>query len=350
MQHPRPGASGYVHVVRMITADQIDYQNPPDADHLWSETFVFPVVVPEAHIYALVYVCVRPGIGVMANQVLIHGTLSDSRSDLLHYSENPHLPAPETLTHWTSPLGLSVRCTDPPRAFRIDYEGIDDTRIHVDWTGLMDPFDTHDPDHSPQAGAVQDMHSTGIGHGGRAGHFDMTGRITGTLTVRGQEFVVDAVERMDHSWGPRDPMALRSMYIVSATFGEDLAFHMICPWNPELTGPDAFALTHGYVLRDGEVFGLTSEATISSDHRDLMCLGLEMTVTDTRGRHYDLVATPDVGGPWTPYPSAIGFNSMMRWRCADRRGYGVVMPNYSLPALNRRCGRFHADQVPSPRI
>ena len=55
----------------------------------------------------------------------------------------------------------------------------------------------------------------------------------GFLKVRDREFRVDAIERMDRSWGPRDPMKVINQFIVSATFGDDLFFHMICPWDPE---------------------------------------------------------------------------------------------------------------------
>ena len=332
----------------MITAEQIDYQNPPDADHNWVETYLIPIVIPEEHIYALVYVCARPAMGVMSNQIMVCGALSDNRSDLLHYNDNQHLPAPKKFSELSSPIGLSIRATSAPRNFRIDYEGFDGTEIHVDWEGLMDPFDIHDPAHSPQAGRVEDMHAdidTGKKH--KAGHFDLTGRATGTLKVRGRTFKVDSIERMDHSWGPRDPMVIKNMYIVSATFGADLAFHMICPWNPDLTGADQFKLTHGYVLQDGKVHGLTSEVTMTSSHHGLMCTGLQMTVKDTRGKSFHLRATADVGAPWSPYPSAITYNSMMRWSYGEREGYGVVLPNYNLPYLNQRRGRFYSDPSPS---
>lgn len=333
----------------MIEARHVEYQNSPDADHTWVETYLIPIVIPEEHIYALVYVCARPGIGVMSNQIFISGSLSDNRSDLLHYNDNQHLPAPENFTDWTSPIGLSIKYIDAPRKFRVDYSGFDDTEIHVEWTGLMDPFDIHDPNHSPQAGVVEDMHADIEPGAPRAyGHFDMTGRIQGTLKVRGREFKVDSVERMDHSWGPRDPMVIKNMYIVSATFSENLAFHMICPWNPDKPGTDAFQLTHGYVLEDGTVYGLTSDATISSTHHGLMCTGLQMTVKDTRGKVFDLHATADIGAPWSPYPSAITYNSMMRWNYGDQTGYGVVLPNYNLTYLNRQRGRFYTD--PSPTV
>ena len=333
----------------MITAEQIDYQNPPEADHSWVETYLIPIVVPQEHLYALVYVCARPALGVMANQVMVCGALSDNRSDLLHYNDNQHLPAPKKFSELTSPMGLSIRATRAPRDFRVDYQGFDGTEIHVDWQGLMDPFDIHDPRHSPQAGSVEDMHAdidTGRKH--QAGHFDLTGRARGTLKVRGRTFEVDSIERMDHSWGPRDPMVIKNMYIVSATFGEDLAFHMICPWDPDKRGAEQFRLTHGYVLEKGKVYGLTSEVTMTSTHHGLMCTSLQMTVKDTRGKTFHLRATADIGAPWSPYPSAITFNSMMRWSFGDREGYGVVLPNYNMSYLNQRRGRFYTD--PSPTV
>lgn len=332
-------------------ATSFEYQNPPDADHLWVETLLFPVVVPEADLYALIYTNVRPALGVMWNQIMVCGTLTASRSELLHYAENPHLPAPARFTDIDSPLGLRVRAVDPPRSFRIDYTAPDGTEIHVDWTGLMDPFDIHDPDHSPQAGRAYDIHAD-LEPGERApvGHGDMTGRVTGTVTVRGHEFTVDSIERMDRSWGVRDPMkAGKANHIVSATFGEDLAFHMICPWDPTHEGPGAFTLSHGYVMERGEVYGLTDRLTMTSAHTGMICTALDMTVTDVRGHEFVLNAYPGVGAPWIAAPSAVVHNAMMRWRHGARDGYGVVMSTRYLPQLNAAHGRFLLGSVPHRR-
>lgn len=335
----------------MITAEQFEYQNPLGADHDWVETYVFPVVVPEEHLYALIYVCVRPTLGVMANQVMICGSLSDTRSDLLHYNDNQHLPAPERFSRITSPFGLDVDVVEAPRDFRIDYEGYDGTRINVDWRGIMDPFDIHDPRHSPQAGRVKDVHlqvDPRAGDGPRPyGHLDMTGRVTGTLRVGGRDIAVDSIERMDHSWGPRNPMNITSMYIISATFGDDLAFHMICPWDPAKRGGGEFELTHGYVLDAGEVYGLTDQLTMTSTYHGLVCTGIDMRVTDTRGREFHLRATADIGAPWYPYASVVSYNALMSWSLDDRVGYGVVMPNYSLPRLIADRARWFTDPTPT---
>jgi hypothetical protein len=333
----------------VLTAESFEFQHPPDADHLWVETLLFPVVVPEARLYALLYTNVRPALGVMWNQVMVCGTLTEDRGELLHYAENPHLPAPASMTEIDSPLGLTVRAVEPPRAFRIDYVADDGTEIHVNWEGLMEPFDIHDPRHSPQAGAVFDIHAD-LEPGARhlVGHGDMTGRVTGTMTVRGREFAVDSIERMDRSWGVRDPMkAGKANHIVSATFGEDLAFHMICPWDGER--PDGFTLTHGYVLEDGRVHGLTDRLTMESRHLGTVCTGIDMTVTDVRGKSFELHARADIGAPWIAAPTAVVHNALMRWEHAGRDGYGVVMSTRFLPDLIRRRGTFSPPTSKEPR-
>lgn len=333
----------------MIAAEQVDYQMPPDAAFDWVETWLFPVVVPEAGINVMIYVAARPALGTVANQIVIGGSLTDTKAELLHYYDHQHLPLPKTFSDFTLPSGLTLKATKPPREFRIDYVGKDGTEIHVDWIGLMDPFDIHDPNHSPQAGRAEDMHAdidAGAKH--QAGHFDMTGRATGTLTVRGKTFKIDCVERMDHSWGPRDPTVIKNMYIVSATFDENLAFHMICPWNPDAPHGQQFQLTHGYVLDHGKVYGLTSNAKMTSVQHGLVCSSVTMQVEDIRGKVYDMVATVDVGFPWTPYPSALTHNTLMTWHMDGRVGYGVVLANYNLGYLNQKMGRFLAD--PSPKV
>lgn len=221
------------------------YQNPTDTDHLWVETLLFPIVLPDEHLYAFIYVNVRPAFGVMWNQVIVCGSLTDTRAELLHYNENHYLPAPARLTEIDSPLGLTITAVEAPQTFRIDYSADDGTEIHVDWTNLMEPFDIHDPAHSPQAGRAFDIHADiSPGEHRAIGHADITGRATGVVRIRGREYIVDSIERMDRSWGARDPMkAGKPNHIISATFDKDLAFHMICP-GPQRSRPMRHSASH----------------------------------------------------------------------------------------------------------
>lgn len=327
----------------MITAEDLDYHTPAEADHTWAETSLFPVIVPGAHLYALVYFITRPALGVMTNDIVIYGGLADTRAELLYHDVQQHLPAPERFSDFTSPSGLSFKAVRAPREYRIDYTGFDDTEIHVDWNGLMDPFDIHDPAHSPNAsGSAEEREAkSGLGTGFR-GHFDMTGRVTGTLKIRGTEYEVDSIDRMDHSWGPRGEMTLPSMNSISATLGEDLAFHVIAHLDLEAPVDRNQTLAHGYVLDSGEVHGI-ADLDLKTRRAGTMIVAMDMTVTDVRGKSYRLFALPDVGAPWMSYSGGISWNSVMTWVLGDRVGYGVVMEHLPMADLNRRLGRFWTD-------
>ena len=114
----------------MITARDLEYHTPVDAGHTWAETYFFAIALPEEHLLVTVYVVVRPGIGVMVNDVTVYGALSNTRSDLLYFDVQPHLPAPERWSEIDSPTGLKIKAVTPPRDYRIDYVGYNDTEIH----------------------------------------------------------------------------------------------------------------------------------------------------------------------------------------------------------------------------
>lgn len=328
------------------------FHNPESADHNWVETFLLPIVVNDPLIYVLVYFNVRPTLGVMWSQVMISDSLTRSRGELVHYNEHHFQPAPASFLSIDAPMGIKIDAANPLEDIHIRYASAEgDVDIDVHWKGLMEPFDINNPEHSPQAASqFADMHvdvgSAGYEHGG---HIDMTGRITGTLRLGDREHEVDSVERMDHSWGPRDPMKVRNMFIVSATFDENLAFHMICPWRPDQTGTDAFELSHGYVMDQGKVYGLTSDATIQAEHDGVICTRLTMDVEDVRGKSYSLVATPGIGAPWVAGPNAMTHNALMRWSDGSRHdGYGVVMKNFSLRYLI--ANRSNGDRIALAKI
>lgn len=205
----------------------------------------------------MVYVAARPVLGVMLNEIYFIGSLTDNRAELLYIDSQVHLPAPEKFSNINSPSGLKIRSVKPPREFRIDYVGYDNTEIHVDWNGIMDPFDVHDPAHTPHAVGTEEEK---IANSGCAkawkGHFDMTGRVTGTVKVRGKEFNVNSLERMDHSWGERGELELPAMDSISAQFDENLAFHLITHVDLDAPNGQDQKLAHGYVLEDGTQYGV----------------------------------------------------------------------------------------------
>lgn len=332
----------------MITADDLEYHTPEDAAHTWAETFFFAIALPEEHILATVYAAVRPGIGVMMTDVGVWGALSDNRADMLYMDQQSHQPAPARFSDIHGPAGLSIKSYNAPMDYRIDYVGHSGAEIHVDWRSLMEPFDIHDPNHSPNAGRhKKDWKKTsGLGEAW-GGHFDLSGRVTGTLKVRGVEYAVDSLERMDHSWGHRDLIKLEfSQYSISAAFDEEeLAFHIITQVDISRPTSSQQVFAHGYVLENGEVHGVASARVVANRLRGVTT-GMEMDVVDVRGKTYRLYAMADVGGPWNAYAGTTTYTLQMTWICEGRKGYGCVMETIGQPLLSRRYARRYEDPQP----
>ena len=327
----------------MITAKDLEYHTPADAGHTWAETYFFPIALPEEHLLVTVYVVVRPGIGVMVNDIAVYGSLTDNRSDLLYLDAQHHLPAPKAWADIDSPAGLKVKAVKPPRDYRIDYVGFNDTEIHVDWLGLMEPFDIHDPAHSPKAAPSRDAQHAGSGLGAAwGGHFDMSGRVTGTVKIRGREFKVNCIERMDHSWGHRNAIKFNAQNSISAAFEGGPAFHVITLLNLDAPVGKDHTLAHGYVLDEGQVYGLT-DMELTNTRLGIAVVGMDMKVTDVRGKVFHLHAVADVGAPWNAYAATVTWTAQMKWVLGDQVGYGCVMETIALPALNLRRGRWFED-------
>jgi hypothetical protein len=330
----------------MITAADLEYHHSDGDDYRWTETYYLPISVPEEHIFAHIYVATKPTLGVMSNNIRIHGDTSATEWEALYDDHQAHLPAPERFSQLHGPNGLSIVATNPPRDFRIDYVGYDDTEIHVDWLGIMHPHDSNDPELNPliagTSGAEErDAHSS-MGSGYR-GHMDMHGRVTGTLKVRGRELQVDTVDRMDHSWGPRPELEIPPMNSVWASFGEEFCIR----WHGSVdldapTGQDQ-KLSHGYVLDHGEVFALV-DLKVSTRRLGIVPFAMNFTATDTRGREYTLHGVADAGAPMHSYPSTVTWFGLYHWEYEGRWSHGSVQENHPMVDETRRRGRFWTDR------
>jgi hypothetical protein len=324
----------------MITARDVDYHDPKDADHRFAETNWFCFYIPRERLMAIIYTVTRRAVGVQSCDISLYGALVDNRAETLYLDSQMALPAPPKLSSYTTASGLSVQALNAPRDYRVDYVGYDDTQIHVEFKGLMEPFDIHDPDHSPLAkSSVAEQHA-GAGMGsGYGGHFDLTGHFTGTLKFRGTEYAVDCVETMDHSWGNRPEIFVPAMGRSHAHFGKDLAIKWINHWDPGKPLDQQQTLAHGYVMENGQVYGLTDLKLIT--HRlGNVIQSVELFATDKRGRKFHAVGTAEVGGPWICYVASLVYAAQCRWTLDDGRvGYGLASEITSVQALTRRYGR-----------
>lgn len=325
----------------MIQNKDIEFHHPQDADYRYAETNYFCFTLPEHRLAVHAYTISRKGIGAMAADVTVWGDLAPDRAGCLHMDSQQHLPAVERLSDYRTSNGLTVRATDP-RNYRIAYSSADGVSFDVTFAGLMEPFDIHDPDHSPMtkpASSTADRHAgSGLG-AGYGGHFDLTGRITGWLKLGDRQYEVDCVETMDHSWGPRPEVGMHAMGWMHAHFGRSLSIHWIVAFDPNAKGIDQWKLAHGYVLEDGVVHGLT-DLKLHCTYIGRMPVGLELQVTDKRNRSFSASGAAILGGPWCCYMAAETYSSVFRWVLSDGQvGHGTCMLNESMQSLNGRIGQ-----------
>ena len=163
----------------MIGLEDVEYHVPESIDYKYAETNYFIAMIPEEHILATFYTVTRKAVGVCLVDVAIYGCLSDNRGEMLYYDSQQQLPAPELLSRFETPNGLKVHAHDP-RNYTLDYVGFDDTEAHLEIAGLTEPFDIHDPRHSPHAKANAQERAEGSGLGtAYSNHFDLACHVTG---------------------------------------------------------------------------------------------------------------------------------------------------------------------------
>lgn len=320
----------------MIKPEDVDFHFKPDSPWNWVETIALPFSVPEANLNAIIYVVARPMLGVCAVDITMMDRITDLWEQQAYIDDMQHLPCPERLSDFTLPNGLTIRAIDPPKRYRVEYDGFDDTSFRLDYVALHDPYDINDPAMDPMA----------AGRNGPAwdsswsGHYEVTYRITGELVLRGTRYRVDCVDTGDRSWGPRPERNNSSVIWWHASFGEALTCHLFTGHDIAKTremGPHI----SGYILEDGALYGIT-QSSGRQEYRGAMPIGGELDVTDTRGRRFTFTYSTINGCYWAPYPSNTYLQASFRAACGDRIGAGVQQLGLSRGYLTRNRDRIPA--------
>ena len=313
----------------MIKPEDAEFHTPPDQDFRWCETNPFLFNIPEQRISGVLYVVTRPVLGVCMSDVTIQDRFSRAWEAQAYVDNQQHLPCPKSLLDYALPNGLSVRAVEPLKHYVVHYEGIDDTRIDLEFRALMPPYDMNDPAQDPKAAGR-------IGQGWSHafnGHFEITGQVVGEAVIRGQHHRIDCIDTLDRSWGPRLERNNSNVIWLHGSFGERLTVHALLGFDPAAT--DVFGpLISGYVLEDGRVYGLTD--CIGRSERDGMYpMSTVLKATDIRGKSFEMTGAAMNAAPWAPYPSVMYTQCLMRWNHQGVIGYGVQQDVMSRAYLTR---------------
>lgn len=215
---------------------------------------------------------------------------------------------------YTLPNGYGVEVVKPLEELRITYE--DATRgnaFDVTLTAFMPPA----------------MLATGL-------HFEQGMRTRGSVTLLGQQHVVDGFTLRDRSWGearPEGPRAAPIVHWLAPVFDEDFAIHVCAMEDPtrnpiwhgvlDYTPEQAAAPSRGWVWRNGEIVHLeTISLTADWDRVERCPASYRIDAVDVTGRSWSLTAERVAAANWYPWNNMYAPILLMRYECNGRIGYG----------------------------
>jgi hypothetical protein len=321
----------------VIKDEDVEFHETDKNQPNWAETNYFGFFNAEAKLNVGVYGLFRPNLGIVGSTICINSGFANAPWEADFIDMQSSLPAPDSLRHYRLNNSLEVECTRPNMDWTIKYDDGEGTTINVDYKAIMLPFDIQDPDMDPmKAKALAQAEKAGNFAWGTAynGHFDQSGHFKGRVTVRGQEYPIDCVSTMDHSWGPRPERGAPNMSWLHAHFSKDLAIHAIFSFDPEENGKN-LSLTHGYVAEKGQIYGLKEGTGVTVRRTERYADTVELRLIDKDDREWVLTAKGLTTFPWLCWPNMVTFNVLAEWQCNGLTGHGEIMDFFEAPQLTR---------------
>lgn len=333
----------------MIRPEDAEFHPNDPSLTRWAETLGFWFAIPGERIYGNIYVLARPNVGATISSVnVIQGNNPDPFcADFT--DPQMHVPCPASMSKFSLENGLSVDAYSPPNCYRFTYESLAGVcEMDLDLRGSMPAWDPNDPAENPLLREAPEEHSDlGLGDAWAGGHLDFLGRVTGSLTLRGKSYEVDAMGGIDRSWGSRTELGQAAISYVHIPFDEDFGIHLVV--GAELDGDEATygPLRFGYVYEGGKVYGIT-EATMKGSHVNLLPTGNHIAVTDERGRSFEMYGTSIASAPWYTFsPSYATFQSLMRYELNGNVGHGLMADVWGIEFLAARLSRHGKAAAPA---
>lgn len=323
----------------MIDDGDAEFHAVRPGEPTWAETNFFGFYQADDHLNVGVYALFRPNLGIVSSTIAINSrrAVTPWDAEFNDFRASMPMPEPATLLNFELANSLKITCIKPNMAWDIGYDDGEGTRIAVRYESLMPPFDIHDPTMDPMAASNTDegKFSWGTSYNG---HFDQTGRYTGSVVVRGLAHEIDCVSTMDHSWGPRPERGNPNMSWLHAHFespsgGDPFALHGIFGFDPTTNGAELW-LTHGYILDGGTVSGLKAGRGTVDRRQERYAEHIELVVVDNHDRVHELAGTALTTYPWLCWPNMVSFNVLGRWEYQGREGFGEIQDFFELPQLS----------------
>ena len=318
----------------MIKDSDLLFHTPRDCPYDWAETGFFNFYIPDQNILGIIYIVHRAGVGATVSDIELMDQVSGSSLGSIYADLTNHNRLPERAERFVLESGLSFEATSI-RDYVIRYEA-DRIALDLSFTGVMEPYDIHDPTMDPLASPeiAHAIANSGFGAAYTA-HFDMTVAVKGTVRLGDSVFPVDCVSTIDHSWGPRPENGFHPIVWTNAHYNRENCLHAIFVYHPGETPERQHEFKHGYALVDGKVRGAIS-ATMVAEQDGPFARRLHWTLTDVDGNEHHAVGEMLTYHPWLPYANNLSPLQMMAWRDGGTKsGTGTYMQGIPLNKVRK---------------
>ncbi|WP_375482655.1 hypothetical protein [uncultured Jatrophihabitans sp.] len=250
-----------------------DFLHDHDTHPWWAETWWFCFFVPEQGIGGWLYALVRPNQRASAGGAWVwdrSGSQPRTSPYFAHYTALPTRPERLHASPLDFPSPLTITTTVPGQQYGLVYDDADaGFTLDLDFAATM-PAIGHKQHEPPFFSSA---------------HYDQAGRVTGTVTLAGEEHVVDCFALRDRSWGLRsERFPPRFSYCWLAT--QDEAFLV---YSERVAG--VAPITRGFLYRDGECRPVTSgRRTEERDPVEHWVTTVHIEAVDEDGRTIDETA------------------------------------------------------------
>ncbi len=312
----------------MILEADADFHAPAPDEPEWAEVFSATFSNPDRGLNTRVYLLFRPQFGVVQTSVAIIGrdALQGWQADYADY--RPHVPCPPSLRNFELANGLSLETLSPHSSWRLRFDDGERVAFDVRFDALMAPYSPYDPRDNPRGGPAPPL----------VGHFEQSGRFTGSMRLRDGPIAVDSISMMNHGWGPRwdrgyhGPTGSRGMTWLHAHFPDGYAVYGL--WTFDLAAPHALSLVYGYVQSAGRVSGLAKGHATAEHDDERYPVAIELTVEDRSGTSHSLRSRPVHRSIWSSWPNMVTFCVFASWTAEGRSdGHGDIMEFTEIASL-----------------
>jgi hypothetical protein len=274
------------------------FHPPARDDPHWSETSWYGFQVPERRLAGAVYPLFRPNLGTCSLSVHVWDDGAHEPWRVRYARCLWHLPMPAGELDDCELAGLSLRCLEPLRRYRVQYADGERLALDLEYEGVVPP-------HALSVDPAR-------------GHVDQPCRVRGRLRLDGEEIPVDGYDMRDRSWHVRDDLGSTRAGYAYAIAG-DRALHAMS------FGDEAETVVAGFWWCDGRQAPLTGgrRSVLARDPTRGFPLRVAIEARDGDGRDLRAQGTCLSRLAFQATPGMFAWMSLVEWDVNGVRVFGA---------------------------